>query len=323
MSSKKFKCILHYQEVDRGVIIYDNVTYSSLLEMVMSKLNFNLHDHVNLKVRIPSIDTLLDITDDNEVSFFVECALESPRQIVDLYVSKTKSFEEIGSPTHVSFIKNKEEYCCEDNDSCYENEPNFTKPGSSCVFSSDYEQEDDFQNYDSGLTKPGSSFAFNSDNEQEDYFENYDSGYKHEASFTKPGSSFAFLSDNEQENDFENNEHGSKHASNFTKPGSSCAYNSNKKQQNEKKNSCFDLNKQPPPVHQNWTNCLKYIPQVPETPLYQSKQIPTEFQHKENRVKLNEIFIDKAELDHQYRLKALEDGFEFVTKKNKSKYVQH
>ncbi|PWA51008.1 hypothetical protein CTI12_AA467630 [Artemisia annua] len=38
--------------------------------MVMSKFNLNQNDRVNLKVKLPSFDSLLDITDDNELRTF-------------------------------------------------------------------------------------------------------------------------------------------------------------------------------------------------------------------------------------------------------------
>ena len=275
MSFNKLKCMLHYKEEKRGVFIYDDVTYSGLVEMVMSKFNLQPNVTVNLKVRIPSIDTLLDITDDNEVNFFVECALQSPTQIVELYVFQTKKFSSSVIVEEIdSYTNNQQEDDFHNNDSCYKHEANFTKPGS--------------------------SFAFMSDNDQEDDSKSNDSDYKNEPNFTKPGSSCVFSSDNEQEDDFQSNDSG------FTKPGSSCANHSPE----------LDLNKPPQPIHQNWTNWFKYIPKVPETPLYKSKPISTEFYNKENRVKLNELFLDRNTLDMEYRLKALEDGYEFCTKKS-------
>ncbi|PWA66947.1 transposase, MuDR, MULE transposase domain protein [Artemisia annua] len=73
-------------------------------------------------VKLPSIDSLLDITDDNEVNFFVQCALESPSEIVELVD------ENIGSPSDVSSM-NVDKNDILKNDSGYKHEANFTKPG--------------------------------------------------------------------------------------------------------------------------------------------------------------------------------------------------
>lgn len=285
--------MLHYHDLDRGVIIYDDVTYSGLVKMVMSKFNLNQNDQVNLKVKLHSLDSLLDITDDNEVNFFVECALQSPSEIVELFVSQTKNLEETKS------------------------------------FSTT-QQMPEFYNFFS--SRVDEHIGSHSDvpfmyDEKNDFLNN-DSGYKHEANFTKKGSSFAFNSNNEQEDNFLNNDSGYNHEANFTKPGSSCAFSSDNKQEDEPINSYLDLNKQPQPIHHNWTNCFKNIPQVPETPLYKSKPISTEVYNKENRVKVNELFLDRGTLDMEYRLKSIEDGFEFVSKKSNPnthsiKCVQH
>lgn len=325
MSCKKIKCRLHYHDIDRGVIIYDDVTYSGLVNMVMSKFNLNHNDRVNLKVKLPSIDSLLDITDDNEVIFMVECALQSPSEIVELFVSQTKNFEATKSFNTTQQVPHFHNFFSSTIDEHI---------GSASDVPFMYAEKDDFQNNDSGykheanFTKTDSSFAFNSNNEQEDDFLNNYYAYKNEANFTKPGSSSAFSSYNEQENDFLSIDSGYKNEANFTKPGSSCALSSDTEQEDEPSNTYLDLNNQPQPIHQNWTNCFKHIPQVPETPLYKSKPFSTEVYDKENRIKVNELFLDRATLDMEYRLKSLEDGFEFVSKKSNPsthsvKCVQH
>nr|GEW99364.1 hypothetical protein [Tanacetum cinerariifolium] len=55
--------------------MYDDMTYSLLVEMVVKKFNLDLNVRLNLSVKLPSLH--LDITDDEDVKFFVDCASSS------------------------------------------------------------------------------------------------------------------------------------------------------------------------------------------------------------------------------------------------------
>ncbi|GJS04391.1 putative reverse transcriptase domain-containing protein [Tanacetum coccineum] len=88
-------CLLH--EIERGAIMHNDMTYSMLHEMIKKKFNLETNDRLNLSVKLPSFDSLLDITDDEE------------------------------------------------NESCYKNEPDFIKSGSSFAFES-YDKNEDEKN---------------------------------------------------------------------------------------------------------------------------------------------------------------------------------
>ncbi|GJR78063.1 hypothetical protein Tco_0148848 [Tanacetum coccineum] len=84
-SGKKFKCVLHYNDIERGVIMYDDMAYLLLVEKVVKKFNLDPNDQLNLSVKLHS----LDITDDDDVNFFVECASSSTDDgITHLYVGQ-------------------------------------------------------------------------------------------------------------------------------------------------------------------------------------------------------------------------------------------
>ncbi|GKD84849.1 hypothetical protein Tco_1356003, partial [Tanacetum coccineum] len=46
--------------------MYDDMTYSTLVEMLKKKFKLEANDRLNLSVKLPSFDSLLDITDDEE-----------------------------------------------------------------------------------------------------------------------------------------------------------------------------------------------------------------------------------------------------------------
>ncbi|GJX30719.1 hypothetical protein Tco_0240574 [Tanacetum coccineum] len=61
----------------QGVIMYDDMTYLLLVEMVVKKFSFDPTNKLNLSVNLPSLESQLDITDDEDVKFFVDCASSS------------------------------------------------------------------------------------------------------------------------------------------------------------------------------------------------------------------------------------------------------
>ncbi|GJZ04846.1 hypothetical protein Tco_0538121, partial [Tanacetum coccineum] len=70
--------------MNRGSILHDDLTYTMLHEMVMKKFNLEANYPLNLSAKLSSIDDNLDITDDHEVRFFVECACNSKDEVAHL-----------------------------------------------------------------------------------------------------------------------------------------------------------------------------------------------------------------------------------------------
>ncbi|GJX08746.1 reverse transcriptase domain-containing protein [Tanacetum coccineum] len=89
--SKKFKCVLHFNDKAEHVIMYDDMTYLILREMVVKIFNLDLNVRLNLSFNLPSIE--MDITDDEDVKFFLECATNSTDGIPHVYVGPPKQIE--------------------------------------------------------------------------------------------------------------------------------------------------------------------------------------------------------------------------------------
>ncbi|GJR14401.1 hypothetical protein Tco_0797053 [Tanacetum coccineum] len=60
--SNKFKCVLHLNDKEEGVIVYDDMTYSLLLEMVMKRFNLDPNVWLNLSFNLPSIEMDIQTT---------------------------------------------------------------------------------------------------------------------------------------------------------------------------------------------------------------------------------------------------------------------
>ncbi|GJZ90908.1 reverse transcriptase domain-containing protein [Tanacetum coccineum] len=89
VSSKKFKCILHFNTFEEGVIFYDDMTYSMLLEFVVKRFNLDPNVRFNLSFNLPAIER--DITNDDDVEFFIDCATNSiTDEIPHLYIRPPK-----------------------------------------------------------------------------------------------------------------------------------------------------------------------------------------------------------------------------------------
>ncbi|GKC45256.1 reverse transcriptase domain-containing protein [Tanacetum coccineum] len=73
--SKKFKCVLHFNLFEERVIMYDDMTYSTLLEFVVKRFNLDPNILFNLSFNLPAIER--DITNDKDVKFFIDCATNS------------------------------------------------------------------------------------------------------------------------------------------------------------------------------------------------------------------------------------------------------
>ncbi|GJV48067.1 transposase, MuDR, MULE transposase domain protein [Tanacetum coccineum] len=64
---KNFKCLIHFNETQRGSILSEDLTYSMLHEMVMQKFKLEANAVINLSFKLSSFDFAVDITDDAEV----------------------------------------------------------------------------------------------------------------------------------------------------------------------------------------------------------------------------------------------------------------
>lgn len=255
---QKFKCVLHFDNTERGVIMYSNITYSWLDETVRSKFKLDPSVPLNFKFSHPAFDVRMDITDDNEVNFFAEFAVTN-QEMPHLYVAKAKAFEEMPS-----FMPNQET-------------PTFFN-----FFETNTNQEMGYSGYEGNyFLNEGPSKIFESNDN-----EIFESGYKDEPNFTKPNSSFAFGSDDEVNDD---------------------AYDEDDvyagKNENEK------------PVHNKWKNIFSLMPDVPETPLYQSKQVISNDDPIDTNIFKGKFFDTRDLLDRTIRMKSLEEGFQFLVER--------
>nr|GEV17407.1 hypothetical protein [Tanacetum cinerariifolium] len=57
---------------------------------------------------------------------------------------------------------------------------------------------------------------------------------------------------------------------------------------------------------------MSFKPEIPETPLYKSKPMISKYYKKETNVKAGKIFDNKEALDLAIRLKALDEGYQFL-----------
>nr|GEY56792.1 hypothetical protein [Tanacetum cinerariifolium] len=71
--------------------MYDDMTYSLLVEMVVKKFNLDPNDRLNLSFKLLSLDSQLAITDDEDVKLFVDYDSSSTDGISHLYVCQPKN----------------------------------------------------------------------------------------------------------------------------------------------------------------------------------------------------------------------------------------
>ncbi|GJV40652.1 transposase, MuDR, MULE transposase domain protein [Tanacetum coccineum] len=248
---KKFKCIIHFNETERGVIMYADMSYSMLYQKMKKKFNLESNDRINLSVRLPSFDSMMDITDDEEVQFFVECA-SSTNEISHLYVSQPKKEEETA---------------------------NFRSTNQNQIFYKFFEHSPVENIGPSNIDLNTSNFNNNDSNMS--FFNNGRQKIEHEV--LKPESSFAFESFNQNENE---------------------------------QDHCFDgVDENPQPIHHNWNKFMSFKSDIPETPLYKSKPVISKQYNKVSDVKIGNTFDNQEALDLAVRLKALEDGYQFLSQK--------
>ncbi|GJV01243.1 transposase, MuDR, MULE transposase domain protein [Tanacetum coccineum] len=102
----------------------------------------------------------------------------------------------------------------------------------------------------------------------------------------------------------------------FTKSESSFVFGTNDENEDEQ-NDCNDgVDENPQPIYNKWNKFMSFKPDIPETPLYKSKPMISKHYNKEIEVEVGNIFDNKETLDLAIRLKALDDGYQFLTNKS-------
>ncbi|GJR71706.1 transposase, MuDR, MULE transposase domain protein [Tanacetum coccineum] len=111
------------------------------------------------------------------------------------------------------------------------------------------------------------------------------------------------------------NEFVHKNDPNFTKPESSFAFGTYDENENEQ-NDCFDgVDENPQPFLHKLKNFMTFKPDIPETPLYKSKPLISTHYKKDSEVKIGNTFDNKEALDLAVRLKAIQEGYQFVSQR--------
>ncbi|GJU00400.1 hypothetical protein Tco_1110738 [Tanacetum coccineum] len=247
---KNFKCLIHFNETQRGSILSEDLTYSMLHEMVMQKFKLEANAVINLSFKLSSFDFAVDITDDAEVQFFVGCACNSNDEFAHLFVSEQKNnqknmfFNFFESPT-------------------LENEGPSNQEIPSSHLNNSYNKTSFLNN--------GISF----DLRQNDFHINDSLHLQNEPHFSNPESSF----------DFRSNEY----------------------------NTDDVVNENPQNKIHKWQKFMSFEPDIPETPVYKAKPIISKQYSQQSEVEKGKIFDNKESLILAVRLKALSEGFQFLT----------
>ncbi|GJZ92072.1 transposase, MuDR, MULE transposase domain protein [Tanacetum coccineum] len=247
---KNFKCLIHFNETQRGSILSEDLTYSMLHEMVMRKFKLEANAVINLSFKLSSFDFAVDITDDDEVQFFVGCACNSNDEFAHLFVSEQKNnqknmfFNFFESPT-------------------LENEgPSYQEIPSSHLNNS-YNKTSFLNN--------GISFDLG----ENDFHINDSLNLQNEPHFSNPESSF----------DFRSNEY----------------------------NTDDVVNENPQNEIHKWQKFMSFEPDIPEAPVYKAKPIISKQYSQQSEVEKGNIFDNKESLILAVRLKALSEGFQYLT----------
>nr|GEU95496.1 transposase, MuDR, MULE transposase domain protein [Tanacetum cinerariifolium] len=112
--------------------------------------------------------------------------------------------------------------------------------------------------------------------------------------------------------DFHNNESKHQNESHFEKPECSFAFGDYHEYEDEKNKFDDVVDDKPLPNYQKWQKYMSFKPDIPETPLYKSKLMISKYYKKETNVKVGKIFVNKEALDLAIRLKALDEGYQFL-----------
>nr|GEV66542.1 hypothetical protein [Tanacetum cinerariifolium] len=109
--------------------------------------------------------------------------------------------------------------------------------------------------------------------------------------------------------DFHNNESNHQNEFHFEKPECSFTFRDYHEYEDEKNEFDDVVDDKPLPNYQKWK---KYMSFKPETPLYKSKPRISKDYKKEIDVKVGKNFDNKEALDLAIRLKALDEGYQFL-----------
>ncbi|GJS41803.1 transposase, MuDR, MULE transposase domain protein [Tanacetum coccineum] len=195
------------------------MSYAKLHEMLKKKFNMEEDDRINISVSLPSFDSRMEITD-NEESPFENIGSSNEERNTSFFNNNHTNTSYFNDDPYVQF-----EYNAKSNEFVHKNDPNFTKPES--------------------------SFAFGTYDENE----------------------------NEQ-------------------------------------NDCFDgVDENPQPFLHKLKNFMTFKPDIPETPLYKSKPLISTHYKKDSEVKIGNTFDNKEALDLAVRLKAIQEGYQFVSQR--------
>ncbi|GJU74263.1 hypothetical protein Tco_1265668 [Tanacetum coccineum] len=149
---RKFKCLVHYNGMNRGSILHEDLTYSMLHEMVMKKFNLEANYPLYLSAKLSSIDDNFDITDD-KVQFW-RTIKKTPFYIIALNQTTLGiPSEPSNNITNTSFNNNgldlnfgTSEF--HNNESNHQNESLFEKQECSFAFGDYHEYEDEKNEFD-------------------------------------------------------------------------------------------------------------------------------------------------------------------------------
>nr|GEZ75314.1 transposase, MuDR, MULE transposase domain protein [Tanacetum cinerariifolium] len=112
--------------------------------------------------------------------------------------------------------------------------------------------------------------------------------------------------------DFYNNASNHQNESRFKKPECSFAFEEYHEHEDEKYEFDDVVDDNPLSNYQKWQKYMSFKPDIPETPLYKSKPMISKHYKKETDVKVGQIFDNKKSLDLAIRLKALDEGYQFL-----------
>ncbi|GJS68913.1 hypothetical protein Tco_0683478 [Tanacetum coccineum] len=104
--------------------------------------------------------------------------------------------------------------------------------------------------------------------------------------------------------------------SHFEKPECSFAFGDYHEYEDEKNEFDDVVDDNPLPNYQSWQKYMSFKPDIPETPLYKSKPMISKDYKKETDVKVGQIFDNKEALDLAIRLKALDEGYQFLNERS-------
>ncbi|GJZ85201.1 transposase, MuDR, MULE transposase domain protein [Tanacetum coccineum] len=112
--------------------------------------------------------------------------------------------------------------------------------------------------------------------------------------------------------DFHNNESNHQNESHFKKPECSFSFGDYHEYEDEKNEFDDVVDDNPLPDYHKWQKYMSFKPDITETLLYKSKPMISKHYKKETDVKVGQNFDNKEALDLAIRLKALDEGYQFL-----------